>query len=319
VKLFNGREFIPLVLSVIAFGLGIVLSPYFLDLKYLYNHTSLFIETGILAIGMTFVILTGQIDLSVGSTLALVACTSATLLSKGFSLPMVLLSGAVLGALLGLINGLLIGKLNLPSFVVTLGTMAAYRGGAQILMHSKSASFPLLGLAKTPMSAETIFLFSFFLLMLGFGILLHRTVFGRWVYSVGSNLEASIYSGIPADRVTALVFTLNGLLAGIAGLVMNSRLGLARQDHGLGLELDAITAVVLGGASIYGGSGTMAGTLSALILLGIVRTEMGIANILPEYQLAAVGSLLVLSVLIGNVFNRTRISRKPRPAITLKS
>jgi rhamnose transport system permease protein len=134
------------------------------------------------------------------------------------------------------------------------------------------------------------------------GAVLHKSVFGRMVYACGANEEASLYAGIPVARVKVALFGLSGLLSGVASLHMISRLGTARFDHARGLELDAITAVVLGGASIYGGRGSVLGTFLALILVATLRIGMGVANVKAEYQLAAVGGLLIVAVLIGNAF-----------------
>lgn len=306
-KFFSGRELIPLILAVLAFAVGAITTPFFLDWHYLVAHTSLFIEVGILAIGMTLVIVCGQIDLSVGSMLSLCACTSALALSNGYSPASCFCFGLGLGALLGGINGVLVAKLRLPSFVVTLGTLAGYRGISQILLKSQSIS--LHNLAG---STSQNFLWQFAIVVVVAGAILHKTVLGRWIYAVGANERAAFYSGIPTAAVQVWVFVISGLLAALAGWFMNLRLGVARYDHGIGLELDAITAVVLGGASIFGGSGTIAGTVAALLLLGVVRTEMGIANVTAEYQMAVVGGLLVFAVVAGNVLDRWKPRRQMR-------
>jgi rhamnose transport system permease protein len=302
-RALNGREIVPAVLCVIAFVVGAVSTPYFLDLRYLIAHTSLYIETGFLALGMTLVIVCGEIDLSVASTLSLVACASGLAIRAGISPVVAMIGGVGLGAFLGWINGVLVGYLRLPSFMVTLGTMATYRGISQMLLKAESIHLPFLD------GASKNFLIPFGVAAVIVGLLLHQTVFGRWIFSVGTNERAAFFSGIPTRKVVAWVFVLNGLLAGVAGLVMNERLGVARFDHGLGLELDAITAVVLGGASISGGIGTVVGTLLALLMLGIVRTQMGVANVSAEYQLAVIGTLLVVSVILGNFMNRALARR----------
>jgi rhamnose transport system permease protein len=297
-KFLSGREVIPALLCVIAFTFGAVTTHNFLDVRFLVAHTSLYIETGFLAIGMTLVIICGEIDLSVASTLSLVACASAIAIKDGVSPIVAMGLGIVLGAALGAFNGVLVARLRLPSFVVTLGTMAAYRGVSQILLKSTSIELPFTN------GADHNFLIPFGIALVVVGLVLHKTVLGRWIYAVGTNERAAFFAGIPTQRVTITVFVISGILAGVAGLVMNERLGVARFDHGLGLELDAITAVVLGGASIYGGVGSIAGTFLALLLLGIVRTQMGLADVTSEYQLAAIGSLLVISVILGNLYTK---------------
>ena len=133
------------------------------------------------------------------------------------------------------------------------------------------------------------------------GLVIHRTLFGRWVFAVGTNEMASFYAGIPTATVKISVFAISGLMAAFAGLLMDSRLGVARFDHAKGLELDAITAVVLGGASIFGGKGTMLGTVLAFFLVAVLRTGMGVANVKDEYKLAVIGTLLIVAVLSGRL------------------
>ena len=306
------REVVPAGLAALVFAHGAATSPYFLDLRYLLDRSSLVVETGLLALGMTLVVVGGNIDLSVASTLALVACLAAKALAAGLPAPVVLPLALALGAALGWANGLMVARLRLPSFMVTLGTMAAYRGVAQVLVPSESAKVPpgLVGLdtATLPGTPVPLPLVVLALAALGVGLLLHRTVFGRRLVAVGTNERAAFYAGVDTARVTAASFALAGGLAGLAGLTMSSRLGVARFDHGAGLEVDAIAAVVLGGASIAGGSGSVLGTCLALLLVGLLRTDLGIANVTAEVQLAAVGALLVLSVLLNNVFSRKRLT-----------
>ncbi len=149
-----------------------------------------------------------------------------------------------------------------------------------------------------------IVIFLVFALILA--LLLHRTVLGRWIYALGINERAAFFAGVPTKRVKLIVFALSGLLAGIAGLMLNSRLLVARYDHARGWELDAITAVVLGGTSIAGGRGTIFGTVIALFLMGVLRTGMGVANVKAESQLAVVGVLLVGAVIVSNQLSRRR-------------
>ncbi len=321
-KLFARRESITFLLVILAFILGFIESPKFLDVHFLLDSSSPYVETGLLALGMTLVIVSGQIDLSVGSTLALTACVVGKLLEAHWSVPSTIAVGLLIGAVLGAINGLLVAKLKLPSFVVTLATMAGYRGLAQVLMGASSATIPpsMAGadMANFPGLPIPLPLGLFIIVAILMGLLLHRTVLGRWIVAVGTNAKASTYSGVPTDRVTILVFAITGLLSGFAGILMDSRLEVARFDHGHGLELDAITVVVLGGASISGGSGSILGTVLALSLIGAIRTGMLLQNVTAEYQLAAVGTLLVLAVIASNlterISSRRRTTIKPNAA-----
>jgi rhamnose transport system permease protein len=307
-------ELVAACLLVAAFVVGASLSPYFLDVPFLMDSTTLYVEAGIMALGMTFIIVSGNIDLSVASTLALVATVTAVLhVELGLAMPLAILAGLVLGTLAGALNGWLVARLRLPALAVTLATLALYRGIAQIFLGDHSLSqFPswFVGIdrVKVPGTSIPVLLVLFLLLALVLALVLHRTVFGRWVYALGTNEEAARYSGVPVDRVKILIFALSGFLAAVAGLIMDSRLAVARFDHARGLELDVITAVVLGGTNIYGGRGTIIGSVIAILLVGFLRTGMGVANVKAESQLAVVGALLILAVIASNL--TARLSRR---------
>jgi rhamnose transport system permease protein len=315
------REAVPAVLVVAAFAIGPVLSKHFLDLRYLLESVSLQAEAGFLALGMTLVIVSGQIDLSVAAILALVAGVSARLMAGGMPAPLACLAGVALGTLLGAINGVLVARFKLPSFVVTLATMAGYRGVAHVMLGSGSeklpASFIGVDMMTVPGTPIPVPLAMLIVAAIAVGLVLHRTGFGRWIFAVGTNEQASLFSGVPTAGVTTQVFALSGFFAGVAGLLINSRLGVARYDHARGLELDVITAVVLGGASIYGGQGTILGTMLALLLLALIRTEMGLANFTAEYQLTAVGILLIVAVLMSNLLDR--VAARGRSAVKVST
>lgn len=311
-------EMVTVALLIVAFIGGTALSPYFLDIPFLLNYTSTYIEIGIMALGMTFIIISHNIDLSVASTLALVACV-AGILYFDFGVPMqiTIILSLLLGAFLGWLNGLLVTRMKLPALAVTLATLALYRGVANIivgddsrpmLQWSRDIVFPpwFVGINKAMIPGTPIPMPLVLMLVLAviLGLVLHKTTFGRWVYAIGTNEEAARYSGIPVDRVKQIIFTLAGFLSGLAGLVMVSRLGVARYDHARGWELDVITAVVLGGVSIDGGRGSMIGAVIAYLLIVVLRTGMGVANIKAESQLTVIGALLILSVLISHLSAR---------------
>ena len=307
-----GPELVALFLLALSLVAGARLSPYFLDLTYQLDATSLFIETGLMALAMTFIIVSGNIDLSVASTLALVAGTTGILHVKmGLPFEISALLGLLLGAFLGFFNGILVAWLKLPSLTVTLGTFALYRGLAQVLLGDQSVSnFPdwFVGIdtrhiGNTPIPLPLVI---FGVLAVVCGLVLHRTLIGRWSVAIGTNAAASRFAGIAVDRITIALFTFSGLMAGFAGLMMTSRLGVARYDMGTGLELDVITATVLGGTNIFGGRGTIFGTVIAFFLIGLVRNGMGLANIKVENQLVVIGSLLLFSVILPNVLGKRR-------------
>jgi rhamnose transport system permease protein len=291
-------ELIPAVLAFLVAAFFWKISPDFRDIHYLLSNTSIFAETGLLAIGLTLIIISGNIDLSVGSSLVLTSCLVAKFTSDKTPLPMAILMALVIGILLGTINGLLITKAKLPSFLVTLATMALYRGAAQAMMGPNSAKVAhnLKGIDRSDLLGLPYPLIIFLACALVVGILLHRMIIGRWLFGIGTNKDAAHYTGFPVDKATISAFAITGFLIGIAALIMNSRLGVARHDLGKGIELDAITIVVAGGTAISGGKGTMIGTLLSWLLLYFVRTGMGVNNIKAEVQLTIIGVILVLSV-----------------------
>ena len=312
-------EFITLLLLLAAFAVSASLSEYFLDAEFLLDSTSLYMEIGIVALAMTFVIIGGHIDLSVASNLALTAVLCATLhagvripwLGATLQLPMAAIVplAPIIGGLLGLFNGLLVTRLRLPSLVVTLGTLALYRGLAQVLAGDHSiGGFPgwFAGIDVRYVGPLPLPLVIFLALAVVAGLVLHRTVFGRCVYAIGTNAPAARYSGIRVDRVTLSVFVLAGVAAGVGATMMLSRLGVAQYNLALGDELAVITAVVLGGTSIFGGRGSILGTVAALFLLGIIRRGMGLANVAVENEMAVTGALLIAAVLLARVGERFR-------------
>jgi rhamnose transport system permease protein len=307
---------VPAVLIIVVLFVGHQLSSKFLDFHYLLDNSTVYMETGLIALGMTMVIISGAIDLSVGSNLILTSCLTAKLMEKGWGIPASIAAACCIGAFLGFINGVLVAKLKLPSFLVTLGTMAAYRGTAQAMMGASSVKLPkgFVGLDEKLLWGIPwpVVIFLIFALVAGF--LLHQTVFGRWTFALGTNQSASKYSGIPNDRVTILLFTILGLLCGIGALLIDSRLGVARYDLAQGLELDAITVAVVGGAAITGGTGTMLGTVLALFLIDLMHSAMGMAKLKSEFQLTAIGILLIVVVLCMNATQFLKFRTKPAAA-----
>lgn len=301
-RLLATPEAVVLALLPIALFIGARLSPVFLDAEYLLDSTSLYVEVGIMALAMTFVIASGHIDLSVASNLALTSVICGKLYAAG--MPMWAAAGLapLIGGALGTLNGLLVVKLRLPSLTVTLATLALFRGLAQVLAGDHSVgSFPswFIGVDYRKVGLVPLPLIVLLTLAAGAALTLHATVFGRQVFSLGTSEGAALYSGMPVDRIRVAVFALSGASAGIGAALMLSRLSVARYDHALGEELAVITAVVLGGTSIFGGRGTIFGTVAALMLLGLIRSAMGLANMTPAAQLAVTGTLLVGAVLMA--------------------
>jgi rhamnose transport system permease protein len=281
------------------------LSPFFLNTRNLMRATSDFMEMGLMILPMAFIIITGNIDLSVASVMAMCASLLGYLHIQGVNIWVAAAAALLLGILGGALNGFLVARIKLPSLVVTLGTYAFYRGIAYALLGDQAAtgypsSFTFLGQGtlgeiRLPFSAV---LFVFFAII--FGLVLHKTTFGRYLYVIGNSEEAARYSGVPVARIKMAIFMLSGFMAALAGIVIAARFGSTRPDVGTGLELSVITATVLGGINIFGGSGTMIGAILALVLIGLMRFGMGLVNVQGQVQSIAVGLLLIFSILLPN-------------------
>ena len=305
---------VALIAAVIA--VNAQLSPFFLNTRNLMRATSDFMEMGIMILPMAFIIITGNIDLSVASTLAMCASLLGWLHIQGVNIWIAAAAALFLGLLGGALNGFLVARTKLPSLVVTLGTFALYRGLAYVLLGDQAArgypsSFTFLGQGtlgaiRLPFSAV---LFIFFAII--FGLVLHKTTFGRYLYAIGNSEDAARYAGVPVARIKMTIFMLSGLMAALASIVIAARFGSTRPDVGTGLELAVITATVLGGINIFGGSGTMLGAILALILIGLMRFGMGLVNVQGQVQSIAIGLLLILSILLPNVARQ--LSRRGVP------
>jgi rhamnose transport system permease protein len=303
------------VLLLFALGIGSAMSPYFLDAKYLLDKTSSYIPVGFMALAMTFVITAGQIDLSVASGSLLTAVASASAFHHGLPMSLVIPEALAFGAMLGLFNGILVAYLNLPSLVVTIGTLAFYRGLAQGWIGDETISnFPkwFVGIDYKKIGIIPMPLIIFLLVAAVLTAVLMRSTFGRKVIALGTNESAARYSGIRTARVKLAVFILSGLSMGAAALLQMSQIRTVDQKQFHSDELLAITAVVLGGTNIFGGRGSIPGTVLALLLLVVVRSAMGVANARVENQLAIVGMLLIASVLLTGAMNRVNLKLSRR-------
>jgi rhamnose transport system permease protein len=306
-------EVIAGLLLAIGFTLSAAMLPRFLSVEYLLDRSTIDMEAGLLAIAMTFVIGAGHIDLSVASILALTAAIVAKLhASAGVPLVPLVILAPVIGGLLGAFNGIIVTRLGLPSLIVTLATMASYRGITQVLIGDASIRAPewfsgfdqLLVGGWVPMPVVV-----FLAMAVVMSLILHKTLFGRYVLAIGTNPEASLYSGVPVARATMAIFILSGMAAGVAAMMMFSRIKVARWDAARGMELDVVTAVVLGGASIFGGRATVIGSAIALVLIFVLHAAMGMQDISVQKQNGAVGALLIVAVLMSSGMARLRGQR----------
>src|SRR5512141_154430 len=279
------------------------LSPFFLDARNLSRTSSDFMEIGLMMLPMVFIIITGNIDLSVASNMGMSASFMGVLHNMGVNIWVAALAGLLLGTLGGMLNGFLVSRVKLPALVVTLGTYAFYRGIAYGFLGDQAArgypaTFTYFGQGKVFDSLIPFSVALFIVLAIVFGLVLHRTTFGRYLYSIGNNENATAYSGVPVARIKFILYTLSGFMAALAGLILAARFGSTRPDIGTGLELSVITAVVLGGVDINGGKGTMVGAALSLLLIGLMRFGMGLLNVQGQVQGIVIGLLLILSILL---------------------
>lgn len=303
---FQRWEWLLVALIALVIVVNSRLSPFFLNVNNLFRTSSDFVEIGLMMLPMVFIIITGNIDLSVASTLGMAASFMGWLFNQGINIWLAAFLALVLGLLAGLFNGFLIARLRLPALVVTLGTFAFYRGIAYVLLGDQAArgypqSFTYLGQGRIGGTPVPFALVLLLVLAVGFGLVLHRTTFGRYLYAIGNNENACLYSGVPVARIKMTIFGLSGLMSALAAIIMAARFGSTRPDIALGLELSVITATVLGGIDIFGGSGTMIGAMLSLLLVGLMRFGMGLLNIQGQVQSIAIGGLLIASILIPNV------------------
>jgi len=261
------------------------------------------------------VIVAAEIDLSVASVLALSSAVMAYLWNHGQPVETIIPVCIAVGALCGAFNGFLVTRLGLPSLAVTIGTLALFRGLAFVVIGDQSVTdFPALwtdrafGNFAGTFVPDTMVLFA--LLAAVFAVVLHATPFGRSIYAIGANEEAAYFSGLRVKRVKLILFTLSGAVAGLAGVVISLRNSTAAANVGQGFELTVITAVLLGGVSIFGGRGTIAGVILALVLLGGIQKALLLSESISSYWIQIVtGALLIGSVLGPNLVQRARAAR----------
>ncbi len=309
----NISKYIILIAIVIEAVVFAVLAPQFLTVDNLINVALSIAITGILAVGMTFVILTGGIDLSIGSVLA-VAGIVAAICAKSFGGIGVLLGIAAaiaVGMTTGLINGLMVSRFNVPPFVVTLAILTIARGLSFIIAERYAGStsvsdlppaFAFLGREKVfGLPVPVILMLAVF--VVGWFLLQH-TRFGRYVYAIGGNSEASFLAGVNVKSVTTWVYVLNGFLVGLAGVTLASRLGAGLANAGMQYELDVIAAVVVGGTSLSGGRGSIVLTFFGAVFIGILNNGLNLAGIDPYLQKIALGGVILIAVLADQLTKR---------------
>ncbi len=292
------------ILVIFLFILGIFLSfysPNFLNMTNIMNILRQISFVGIAAIGMTIIIISGGIDLSIGGIAAFAGIiTSSFFKDKGISLPVSILCGLAVGALLGFVNGFSISKLNIPPFIQTLVMMNFAQGMAYVYTKAQPIhNLPqeMRWLATSFVGPIPLLVIIMIFIYLLFSMILSRTVFGRRIYAIGGNVKASKYSGINTDRIRISVYTIMGLLAGLVGILLAARVTAGDPNSGSGLALDAIAATVMGGTSMAGGIGNVTGTVIGAILIGVIDNALVLLNFNPWWQPIVKAVVIFVAVL----------------------
>jgi rhamnose transport system permease protein len=305
---------IVLVVSLVA---GRVLSPLFLSGANISNMLADFTEIALIALPMTLIIVAAEIDLSVASVLGASSALMGVLWHMGLPMPLVIVLVLMFGTLAGLFNGLVIVRFGLPSLAVTIGTLALFRGLAYVLLGDQAiADFPASYTAFGIDTVGSTFLPMPFVLVIAgavvFTVVLQATPFGRSLFAIGANPTAAQFSGIDVAKTKLRLFMMSGAMAALAGIVYTLRFTSARGDNGEGFELSVIAAVLFGGVSIFGGRGSMIGVLLSLVIIGVLRNALTLADVSSETLTIVTGALLLSSVLIPNLVARWRAAREKR-------
>ncbi len=310
-RIIAGRE-AGTVLGLIVLCAGLwIATPYFATAANLTNVAEQSAIVGVIAIGMTFVILTGGIDLSVGSLVALVGVVIGSALQRGVPVIVAIALGLLAGIVAGALNGLMITRGPLPPFIATLGMMSVARGAALMLSDGRPISdFPegLRALATSDvfgLPAPVVLMLVLYLLAY---LVLTRTVFGRYMYAIGGNEEATALAGVNVRLWKSVVYAISGLSAGVCAVLLVARLNSAQPIAGIGYELDAIAAVVIGGTSLLGGSGSVIGTLIGALIMSVLRNGLNLLGVSSYLQQVAIGVVIIAAVLIDMALRR-RVQR----------
>ncbi len=306
-------ESLLLAVAVALFIANSFASPYFLDAWNLSDATFNFTEKAMIAFAMALLIISGEIDLSVASIIALSSTAMGWALQYGAGMPELVAIGMTVGLACGAFNAVLVTVLGLPSIVATIGTMSLFRGISYIVLGDSAyrgypADFSYFG--QGYLFSVISFEFGLFLVLaLIYGIVLHQTNFGRAVFVIGNNPTAALFSGIRVRRVKFILFLLTGLMAGIAAICLTSRLGSTRPSIGVGMELEIVTMVVLGGVNILGGSGTIPGVVIAAFIMGLVTFGLGLLNVPGIVMSIFIGALLIAVIALPRLWSQLTRSK----------
>lgn len=297
-------ELTTVIALIILMAVITIINSNFLTANNLLNLLLQVTSNALIAFGMTFVILTGGIDLSVGSILALSSAITAGLLGSGMPVTLAILISLILGFILGMMNGLLISYGKLAPFIVTLATMTIFRGATLVYTNgnpitkglSDTFLFQFLGQGYiVGIPFPVIIMFIVFIVLY---VLLHKTAFGKSVYAIGGNEKAAYISGVKLNKVKIIIYSISGMMASISGLIITSRLSSAQPTAGASYEMDAIAAVVLGGTSLSGGKGRILGTLIGALIIGVLNNGLNIIGVSAFWQQVVKGVVILIAVLI---------------------
>lgn len=306
-RLLSAWELLLLFILVAVMFVNSTQSEFYLTIGNQINLFQLSIEKIIVALAMTLIIINAEIDLSVASIMGMAAAVLAAMHGAGYPTSVGIVAGLAAGVLAGAFNGYWIAYVGLPSLAVTLAGLIGYRGLARVLLEDRSiGEFPVwfndLG-QQALIGPLPLAMLIFFGLMVLAIVLLQSSAFGRYIYVIGNSLEVARYSGVKVKRVKMILFMTSGFIAALAGLLLAARLGSVRGNTADGFELDIITMVLLGGVSIFGGSGTLVGVALAILIILNLRNGMSLVNITGNAQTGVIGILLILSVLLPNAGN----------------
>jgi rhamnose transport system permease protein len=313
---FARWESILVALFVLVVVFNSLLSPYFLNPANLFDTTFNFVEKSLIALPMTLGIILGDIDISVSGIIALSSLAMGAASAGGADWWLLVLVGLATGLVAGALNGVICTRFGVPKIAVTIGSLSLFRGISYAILGDRAftkypASFAFLGQGYVPGTPVPFELVLFALMAVVFGVLLHRTSFGRKIYAIGNNPVAARFSGVRVGRIRLIVSCLVGLMSGLAGILLTSRIGSTRPNIADGWELEVITIVVLGGVAITGGSGNIGGVIIGIFLIGFLKFGMGLVNVPGKVMNIVTGVLLILAVLlpgwVGGLQQRARM------------
>lgn len=312
------------LLVILFIGINIMnasISPFYASVPGLFNATNSFLEKAFIALPMAYILVLGDIDISVGSIACLSAVVMATCFNAGIPLGACIIICLLVGTICGVINGLILTKFTeLAPMIVTLGTQILFRGIAEAMLGDTSSG----GLASVRWFANIywgkignvvpIMLVVFVICAIAFGFVLHKTCFGRRLYAIGANKLAAQYAGIKVQKIRFLVFTLTGFFSAVTAIFMAARMGSTRADIGTGYEMEAIAMAVLGGFSTDGGKGNLIGLVLSIFIVGMLRYGLGLINIPSQLMLVVIGLLLIVTVMIPNLKAAFKLNKKKKAA-----